>query len=156
MLIFTLQLFGCINNIKQFLICFDRLLYAVLPHWVANELRHKRKVAPMRFENVTILFSGLVGFSSVSTGSKKNCLFLVKAVEKTLPFCPIVRHQLKSYISFANVVIITTKFQIVKQIGNFTKVGIASATKTTDLCLIIGQVILKSKTKQIGVDRFLA
>ena len=47
-----------------------RLLYAVLPHWVANELRHKRQVAPMRFENVTILFSGLVGFSSVRTNFK--------------------------------------------------------------------------------------
>ncbi|XP_076826094.1 guanylate cyclase soluble subunit beta-1-like isoform X2 [Clavelina lepadiformis] len=55
----------------------DKLLYAVLPHWVANELRHKRKVAPMRFNVVTILFSGLVGFSkfcaqhSTSDGAMK-------------------------------------------------------------------------------------
>uniref|UniRef100_H2ZCI6 Guanylate cyclase soluble subunit beta-1 n=1 Tax=Ciona savignyi TaxID=51511 RepID=H2ZCI6_CIOSA len=41
----------------------DKLLYAVLPHWVANQLRHKKKVPPKRFDNVTILFSGLVGFS---------------------------------------------------------------------------------------------
>uniref|UniRef100_H2ZCI8 Guanylate cyclase soluble subunit beta-1 n=1 Tax=Ciona savignyi TaxID=51511 RepID=H2ZCI8_CIOSA len=43
----------------------DKLLYAVLPHWVANQLRHKKKVPPKRFDNVTILFSGLVGFSEV-------------------------------------------------------------------------------------------
>ncbi|XP_076028259.1 guanylate cyclase soluble subunit beta-1-like [Oratosquilla oratoria] len=40
-----------------------RLLYSVLPLSVASELRHKRPVPPMKFEIVTLLFSGIVGFS---------------------------------------------------------------------------------------------
>uniref|UniRef100_A0A4W3IQT3 Guanylate cyclase soluble subunit beta-1 n=1 Tax=Callorhinchus milii TaxID=7868 RepID=A0A4W3IQT3_CALMI len=42
----------------------DRLLYSVLPHSVANELRHKRPIPAKRYDNVTILFSGIVGFNS--------------------------------------------------------------------------------------------
>ncbi|XP_069778965.1 guanylate cyclase soluble subunit beta-1 [Narcine bancroftii] len=42
----------------------DRLLYSVLPQSVANELRHKRPVPAKRYDNVTILFSGIVGFNS--------------------------------------------------------------------------------------------
>jgi guanylate cyclase soluble subunit beta len=41
----------------------DVLLYSVLPKTVANELRHQRPVAPKRFGCVTLLFSGIVGFS---------------------------------------------------------------------------------------------
>ncbi|KAF2360651.1 Adenylyl cyclase class-3/4/guanylyl cyclase [Trinorchestia longiramus] len=41
----------------------DRLLYSVLPLSVANELRHKRPVPPKRYPVVTLLFSGVVGFS---------------------------------------------------------------------------------------------
>ncbi|XP_075234533.1 guanylate cyclase soluble subunit beta-1-like [Lycorma delicatula] len=41
----------------------DRLLYSVLPPSVANELRHMRPVAPKRYDCVTLLFSGIVGFS---------------------------------------------------------------------------------------------
>ncbi|XP_014243473.1 guanylate cyclase soluble subunit beta-1 [Cimex lectularius] len=41
----------------------DRLLYSVLPISVANELRHKRPVAPKKYGCVTLLFSGIVGFS---------------------------------------------------------------------------------------------
>ncbi|XP_065076633.1 guanylate cyclase soluble subunit beta-1-like [Ochlerotatus camptorhynchus] len=40
----------------------DRLLYSVLPKTVANELRHQRPVAPKRYEGVTLMFSGIVGF----------------------------------------------------------------------------------------------
>lgn len=40
-----------------------RLLYSVLPPSVANELRHKRPVPAKRYDNVTILFSGIVGFN---------------------------------------------------------------------------------------------
>lgn len=43
----------------------DRLLYSVLPISVANELRHKRPVPAMRYESVTLLFSGIVGFSAL-------------------------------------------------------------------------------------------
>lgn len=43
--------------------CF-RLLYSVLPPSVANELRHKRPVPAKRYDNVTILFSGIVGFNA--------------------------------------------------------------------------------------------
>ncbi|XP_022064187.1 guanylate cyclase soluble subunit beta-1 [Acanthochromis polyacanthus] len=42
----------------------DRLLYSVLPPSVANELRHKRPVPAKRYDNVTILFSGIVGFNA--------------------------------------------------------------------------------------------
>lgn len=41
-----------------------RLLYSVLPQSVANELRHKRPVPAKRYDNVTILFSGIVGFNA--------------------------------------------------------------------------------------------
>ncbi|RZF48540.1 hypothetical protein LSTR_LSTR011155 [Laodelphax striatellus] len=40
----------------------DQLLYSVLPPSVANELRHMRPVAPKRYDSVTLLFSGVVGF----------------------------------------------------------------------------------------------
>ena len=40
----------------------DTLLYSVLPPTVANELRHGRPVAARRYERVTLLFSGIVGF----------------------------------------------------------------------------------------------
>uniref|UniRef100_W5MNR7 Guanylate cyclase soluble subunit beta-1 n=1 Tax=Lepisosteus oculatus TaxID=7918 RepID=W5MNR7_LEPOC len=42
----------------------SRLLYSVLPPSVANELRHKRPVPAKRYDNVTILFSGIVGFNT--------------------------------------------------------------------------------------------
>uniref|UniRef100_A0A7N5J9N0 Guanylate cyclase soluble subunit beta-1 n=1 Tax=Ailuropoda melanoleuca TaxID=9646 RepID=A0A7N5J9N0_AILME len=42
----------------------NRLLYSVLPPSVANELRHKRPVPAKRYDNVTILFSGIVGFNA--------------------------------------------------------------------------------------------
>uniref|UniRef100_A0AAY4ABR0 Guanylate cyclase soluble subunit beta-1 n=1 Tax=Denticeps clupeoides TaxID=299321 RepID=A0AAY4ABR0_9TELE len=44
--------------------CLFRLLYSVLPPSVANELRHKRPVPAKRYDNVTILFSGIVGFNA--------------------------------------------------------------------------------------------
>ncbi len=42
----------------------DRLLYSVLPPSVANELRHSRPVPAKKYESVTILFSGIVGFTT--------------------------------------------------------------------------------------------
>ncbi|CAG0920576.1 unnamed protein product [Notodromas monacha] len=54
----------------------DGLLYSVLPPTVANELRHGRPVPPRKFPKVTLLFSGIVGFSdlcalnSESTGAR--------------------------------------------------------------------------------------
>uniref|UniRef100_A0A0B6ZPJ3 Guanylate cyclase soluble subunit beta-1 n=1 Tax=Arion vulgaris TaxID=1028688 RepID=A0A0B6ZPJ3_9EUPU len=41
----------------------DRLMYSILPPSVANELRHRRPVNAMKYPNVTLLFSGIVGFS---------------------------------------------------------------------------------------------
>lgn len=43
---------------------YSRLLYSVLPISVANELRHKRPVPARRYDCVTLLFSGIVGFST--------------------------------------------------------------------------------------------
>lgn len=40
-----------------------RLMYSILPISVANELRHHRPVPASKHEKVTILFSGIVGFS---------------------------------------------------------------------------------------------
>ncbi|XP_018330532.1 guanylate cyclase soluble subunit beta-1 [Agrilus planipennis] len=42
----------------------DRLLYSVLPITVANDLRHKRPVPARRYDCVTLLFSGIVDFST--------------------------------------------------------------------------------------------
>lgn len=47
-----------------FLFFLSRLLYSVLPPSVANELRHKRPVPAKRYDNLTILFSGIVGFNA--------------------------------------------------------------------------------------------
>lgn len=41
-----------------------RLLYSVLPITVANELRHRRPVPAKRYDCVTLLFSGIVGFAA--------------------------------------------------------------------------------------------
>lgn len=38
-------------------------MYSVLPASVANDLRHQRPVPANKFDCVTILFSGIVGFS---------------------------------------------------------------------------------------------
>lgn len=58
----------CMNpppNVRLSLpLSFFRLLYSVLPPSVANELRHKRPVPAKRYDNVTILFSGIVGFNT--------------------------------------------------------------------------------------------
>ncbi|XP_052130903.1 guanylate cyclase soluble subunit beta-1 [Frankliniella occidentalis] len=43
----------------------DGLLYSVLPMSVATELRHGRPVPPRRYPSVTLLFSGIVGFSQL-------------------------------------------------------------------------------------------
>lgn len=42
-------------------------MYSVLPASVANELRHGRPVAAEKYSNVTVLFSGIVGFSDFCT-----------------------------------------------------------------------------------------
>ena len=38
-------------------------MYSILPPSVANDLRHRRPVPARRFESVTVMFSGMVGFS---------------------------------------------------------------------------------------------
>ncbi|KAK2717371.1 hypothetical protein QYM36_006230 [Artemia franciscana] len=43
----------------------DRLLYSVLPPSVANELRQGKSVAARKYDCVTLLFSGIVGFSTI-------------------------------------------------------------------------------------------
>lgn len=42
----------------------NRLLYSVLPISVANELRHSRPVPAKKYDCVTLLFSGIVGFGA--------------------------------------------------------------------------------------------
>lgn len=64
MVVEILKLFPVFLNHDFFLIPLNRLLYSVLPPSVANELRHKRPVPAKRYDNVTILFSGIVGFNA--------------------------------------------------------------------------------------------
>lgn len=50
---------------KRFSVCSTRrLLYSVLPISVANELRHSRPVPAKKYDCVTLLFSGIVGFGA--------------------------------------------------------------------------------------------
>lgn len=61
-----------------------RLLYSVLPISVATELRHKRPVPPKRFECVTLLFSGIVGFSDYCAGhaDSKGAMKIVRMLNQ--------------------------------------------------------------------------
>ncbi|XP_015786459.1 guanylate cyclase soluble subunit beta-1-like [Tetranychus urticae] len=58
----------------------DCLLYSVLPPSVANELRHGRPVPAKKYESVTILFSGIVGFSTfcAKNSDAKGAMKIVK------------------------------------------------------------------------------
>lgn len=58
----------------------DRLLYSILPPSVANELRHHRPVPAKKYEGVTILFSGIVGFSQYCSkhSDSKGAMKIVK------------------------------------------------------------------------------
>ncbi len=42
----------------------DNLLYSVLPPTIAQQLRQNRPVMPARYEQVTLMFAGIKGFSS--------------------------------------------------------------------------------------------
>ncbi|KAH9421795.1 Guanylate cyclase soluble subunit beta-1 [Dermatophagoides pteronyssinus] len=58
----------------------DRLLYSVLPPSVANELRHQRPVPAKKYECVTLLFSGIVGFNDycAKNADSKGAMKIVK------------------------------------------------------------------------------
>ncbi|KAL7028069.1 hypothetical protein ACKWTF_005710 [Chironomus riparius] len=62
----------------------DVLLYSVLPKTVANELRHQRPVAPKRYGIVTVLFSGIVGFSQycAANTSTEGAMKIVKMLNE--------------------------------------------------------------------------
>ena len=62
----------------------DVLLYSVLPKTVANELRHQRPVAPKRYVTVTLLFSGIVGFSQycAANTSTEGAMKIVKMLNE--------------------------------------------------------------------------
>ncbi|KAG5681351.1 hypothetical protein PVAND_010795 [Polypedilum vanderplanki] len=62
----------------------DVLLYSVLPKSVANELRHQRPVAPKRYDCVTLLFSGIVGFSQycAANTSTEGAMKIVKMLNE--------------------------------------------------------------------------
>ena len=47
-------------------------MYSILPSSVANELRHHRPVPARKYESVTILFSGIVGFADFCTRNSDN------------------------------------------------------------------------------------
>lgn len=60
------------------------LLYSVLPKTIANELRHQRPVAPRRYGCVTLLFSGIVGFSQYCSAntSTEGAMKIVKMLNE--------------------------------------------------------------------------
>ncbi len=47
----------------------DRLLYSMLPHQVADDLKLGRTIEAEQFSSCTIFFSDIVGFTSLSGGS---------------------------------------------------------------------------------------
>lgn len=62
----------------------DQLLYSVLPKSVANELRHQRPVNPKRYDCVTLMFSGIVGFSQycAANTSAEGAMKIVKMLNE--------------------------------------------------------------------------
>ncbi|CAL8081694.1 unnamed protein product [Orchesella dallaii] len=56
----------------------DKLLYSVLPHSVANELRHQRPVPAKRYDCVTLLFSGVVGFTEYCIRNSNSPMKIVQ------------------------------------------------------------------------------
>lgn len=62
----------------------DQLLYSVLPQSVANELRHQRPVNPKRYDCVTLMFSGIVGFSQycAANTSAEGAMKIVKMLNE--------------------------------------------------------------------------
>lgn len=62
----------------------DQLLYSVLPKSVANELRHQRPVNPKRYDQVTLMFSGIVGFSQycAANTSAEGAMKIVKMLNE--------------------------------------------------------------------------
>ncbi|XP_072040201.1 guanylate cyclase soluble subunit beta-1-like [Amphiura filiformis] len=55
----------------------DSLLYSVLPPPVANELRHKRPVPAKKFDCVTLMFSGIAGFSEFCKKNSSDPMVIV-------------------------------------------------------------------------------
>ena len=53
------------------------LLYSVLPPTVANELRHKRPVPAKKFDCVTLMFSGIAGFSDFCKKNSRDPMVIV-------------------------------------------------------------------------------
>ncbi|CAH1174092.1 unnamed protein product [Phaedon cochleariae] len=62
----------------------DGLLYSVLPITVANELRHQRPVPARKYEQATILFSGIVGFSDycAANADSKGAMKIIRMLNE--------------------------------------------------------------------------
>ena len=51
-----------VTTVETFICCFS-LVYSVVPASIADDLRHKRNVPSLRYDDVTVLFSAIEGFS---------------------------------------------------------------------------------------------
>lgn len=92
---------------------FARLMYSILPPSVANELRHHRPVPAKKFECVTILFSGIVGFNQfcAKNSDARGAMKIVKLLND-----------------------IYTKFDVLMENPNLYKVSIVSVPRTYGVC----------------------